>query len=283
MSKTPDIKTLLQTLKLFPGPEHQPFDWAGGPAAALLVHGFPGTTADMRAAGESLHRAGWTVRGLLLPGFGPDMANMLAYTEQDWLAAVTTALAELQQTHRPVLLIGHSMGAALAMQAAAVGRPDGLILLSPFWQLGEWWQRWLALALKPFFPYVYAFRYANLSDPVIRQEIISVMPDINLDDPATQQRLRSLPVPIAVFEQMMKTGQAAYRLAPQLTLPTLVVQGAQDDTVKVGRTRQLIKRLPGLRRYHEVNSGHILVRASDPAWPEVEREVLAFAADFWGK
>jgi esterase/lipase len=280
MSKNPDIKTLLQTLKLFPGHEHQPFHWDGGQPAALLVHGFPGTPVDMRALGESLHQVGWTVHGPLLPGFGPELVKMPDYTYRDWLAVVNTALTELQQTHRPVLLIGHSVGGALAIQAAAACRPTGLVLLAPFWQLGEWWQRWLALALKPVFPYVYAFKYANLSDPVIRQEIINVMPDINLDDPIVRQNLRRLPVPITIFEQLMRAGQAAYRLAPQLTLPTLVIQGTLDETVKVSHTRQLRRRLPGLRGYHEVKSGHNLERATDPAWSEVERLVLTFCRSF---
>jgi alpha-beta hydrolase superfamily lysophospholipase len=58
-----------QALLAFQGPEHLPFLWPGGQPAALLVHGFPGTPAEMRPLGEALHQAGWTAQGILLPGF----------------------------------------------------------------------------------------------------------------------------------------------------------------------------------------------------------------------
>ncbi len=58
-------------LALFQGEEHQPFHWVAGPPAALLVHGFPGTPAELRPLGQALYEAGWTVSAPLLPGFGP--------------------------------------------------------------------------------------------------------------------------------------------------------------------------------------------------------------------
>ena len=63
-------------IKPFQGDEHQPFHWNGGQPAALLVHGFPGTPAEMRPLGTALHQAGWTVYGPLLPGFGPDIVTL---------------------------------------------------------------------------------------------------------------------------------------------------------------------------------------------------------------
>ena len=267
----------LQQLKFFAGDEHQPFNWPGGQPAALLVHGFPGSPADMRALGESLHEAGWTVHGLLLPGLGPELASIINYTCADWLAAADAALAELQQTHRPVLLIGHSMGAGLSIKIATSRWPDGLVLLAPFWQLGTWWQRWLALAVKPFFPYVQPFKYINFSEPMIRREILDVMPNLNLDDPAVQQQIRRLPVPIKIFEQLMALGRAVRQSAGRAAAPTLVIQGTLDDTVKVTSTRYLLQKLAGPLRYVEVSTGHHLVRGEDPGWPVVEQEVLTFA------
>ena len=56
--------------KPFDGSEHRSFLWKGSDSAALLVHGFPGTPAEMRPLGTVLRNAGWTVRGLMLPGLG---------------------------------------------------------------------------------------------------------------------------------------------------------------------------------------------------------------------
>lgn len=55
----------LKISELFQEKEFEPFKWPGGEPAALLVHGFPGTPAELRSLGKSLHLSGWTVEGLL--------------------------------------------------------------------------------------------------------------------------------------------------------------------------------------------------------------------------
>ena len=58
------------------GPEHETFTLPGGRPAALLLHGFLGTPAEMRGLGEALHEQGWTVYAPLLPGFGSDIETL---------------------------------------------------------------------------------------------------------------------------------------------------------------------------------------------------------------
>ncbi|MBN1218259.1 MAG: alpha/beta hydrolase [Anaerolineae bacterium] len=69
-------------------------------------------------------------------------------------------------------------------------------------------------------------------------------------------------------------------MVAQVNVPTLVVQGTQDETVPAARTRRLLRRLPGPVRYHEVKTGHNLIRLEDPGWPYVEQTVLAFSRSF---
>ncbi len=45
-------------LELLQMPRHQPFLWPGSTAAALLIHGFPGTPAEMRPLAETLQPMG---------------------------------------------------------------------------------------------------------------------------------------------------------------------------------------------------------------------------------
>ena len=69
----------LRSLPLFTEDEHQPFRKSARGAmrgAALLVHGFPGTPADMRPLAASLAAAGWDVDAPLLPGFGPEIITL---------------------------------------------------------------------------------------------------------------------------------------------------------------------------------------------------------------
>ena len=128
--------------KPFDSIEDRSFRWQAGDHAALLLHGFPGTPAEMRPLGTVLRDAGWTVHGLMLPGLGADIAT-LETTERSGLvqARQINAMAELKRQHAVVLLIGYSMGGALALHTALEQRPTGLVLLAPFWSFGEGWLR----------------------------------------------------------------------------------------------------------------------------------------------
>lgn len=266
--------------QLFQGVEHQPFILKGGPAKVLLVHGFPGTPAEMRPLAESLHRAGWTVHGLLLPGHGAQIETLFDHGHTDWLAAVKTALVHLQQDPHPVLLVGYSLGAALALQAAAASRPTALVLLAPFWQLGTVWQRWLGLLLKPILRRVRPFQKADFASPQVRHGLGNLLPNVNLDDPQVQQTLRGLTIPTRIFAELYAAGRAAYHLAPHAVLPTLVVQGLRDEVVRPAQTRHLLQRLPGPLRYQETPSGHYLIRPDDTGWTHLEQAVLEFSRTF---
>jgi carboxylesterase len=274
----------------FQGDEHAPFTWAGGRPAALLVHGFLGSPADMRPLAESLHREGWTVQGLLLPGFGADVKTLPERQYEEWLTAVLDALGALQREHSPVLLIGHSMGAAVAIAAAAESAvvqrpPDGLVLLSPFVYL-----------LAPFLGGAYALlgwllprhvrllRRADFTHAGLRDSVASAWPDLDLDEVANRRDLRQMAVPLSFLEPLHKSGQEARRRAVELTgagtlagVPTLVMQGTHDHVAWPQHTRRLVnKRLPHAR-YIELDGDHWLIYRSRPTWPAVEQAVLGFA------
>jgi carboxylesterase len=266
--------------KPFQEPEHLPFTWNGGAGNALLVHGFPGTPNEMRPLAASLHRAGWTVHGLLLPGHGPQIDTLFERRWPEWVAAVEAALTDIPADGPPTLLVGYSFGAALALQTVIVRPPSALVLLAPFWQLGDAWQQWVGFLLKPFFRRIRPFKKADFSNPQVRHGVTNMLPGINLDDPDIQQTLRDLSIPTSLFEQLHTVGRNAYRLAPQVKLPTLIVQGIDDEVVPRQRTHRLLQRFPGPVRYEEVSSGHTMIYPHDPGWPRLEQAVLEFAGSF---
>jgi carboxylesterase len=267
------------SLLAFQGPEHLPFLWPGGAPAALLVHGFPGTPAEIRPLGEALHKAGWTVQGLLLPGFGPQIATLDERRAGDWAAAVEEALCALKRDHSPVLLVGYSMGAALAIGAAARAVPDGLVLLAPFWWTGSPLQRALGALLRPLLPRSFRpLRRADFANPQLRRFVANFFPQADLDNPQTQEDLRQIDVPLSIVNQVRITGRTAYDQAPGVETPLLIVQGKHDEIVRPQFTRRLMKRLPHSPRYLEVDADHDLVRPAHTDWPAIEQAVLDFAA-----
>ncbi|MCE7946411.1 MAG: alpha/beta fold hydrolase [Chloroflexi bacterium CFX4] len=272
---------MLPPITAFQGAEHAPFLMQGGKAAALMVHGFPGTPADIRPLADCLSALDWTVQGILLPGFGVEIETLPKRTHKEWSAAVREALQALQKDHAPVLLVGHSMGGALVMGVAAETPADGLILSAPFSKIENilWGMMPVFRAL---FPEVRPFRLIRLdfSKPEVREGIRNFMPDADLDDPQVQHAIRDLRLPITVFEQIRQVGQRAFNLAPQLKMPAFILQGTEDTLVKPHLTRQLVSRYGGAVRYLEVPAEHSLIDPRAAYWSQVENALREFVEQF---
>ena len=266
-------------LQAFQTDEHQPFLWPGGRQAALLVHGFPGTPAEMRTAGEVIHAGGWTVQGLLLPGFGVDFQTLPARRHIDWIEAIDHAVAVLRQEHDTVLLVGNSMGAALALRVAAHHAVDGLILFAPFWRVDSWLDKVYPLAERVL-PQVKPFRRADFADVRFRAGVLQFIPEADLDDPTVQAAIRELRLPVHVLGQVRRSGQLGYRFAAQVHAPVLIIQGSADPLVKPRVTKRLAARLPNLAGYVEVPGEHELIRGKSAAWPLVTAAMRAFLGRF---
>lgn len=266
------------SLQAFQGEEHQPFLWNGGAPAALLVHGFPGSPAELRPLADALYVQGWTVQGLLLPGFGPEFETLANRRSEEWFASVRDALRALKQEHETVVLIGLSMGGALALRVAAVEAPAALVLLAPFWTMDS--VLWRALPLiKTVFPTFPIFRLLKLdfSDPEVREGIRTFMPQADLDDPAVQDAIRNYRLPLKMFNEIRRTGLAAYESVKRVSVPTLIIQGLDDELVKPVYTRRLKAMLPGETRYLELPADHVLLNSEASAWGQIRQSILDFA------
>jgi len=287
----PRQEPALPALDIFSGPEHAAFRLDGRRSllrseasdnetpAALLVHGFGGAPAEMRALAEALHGEGWTAEALLLPGFGADIATLTERRHEEWLAAVEAAAARLaDEGHRPLLLVGYSMGGALALSLAGKIRPAGLIALAPFWWAEQPWTRVIEFFVRPFLPIGFRpLRKADFTNPQLRQGISKFMPGLDLDDPAAQAAMRDFRVPLGLIDQLRTLSRRLWAALPQVDMPVLVVQGTRDSVVRVGQTRKLLGRLPDGAQYVEVDSEHDLTLPENPAWPQVEAAVVGFA------
>ncbi len=266
--------------RFFQGPEHQPFHLAAAPdRAAVLVHGFPGTPAEMRAVGECLHAAGWTVQAVLLPGFGPEIPTLIDRRYSEWVGAVVEAVTALRRTHGRVLLVGYSFGGALAVEAAASAAPAGLVLLAPFTLAPPLWQRIALTVLAPLLPHAFRpYARADFDDPRFRHTMEKFMGGADLDDPALRQAVRGLAVPVTVMQEIGETRRAL-TYAQAVRAPVLVVQGEHDVVSRPALTDRLVARFSPPPREVRVPAGHELIEATAPAWPQVAAAIQAFAAE----
>jgi carboxylesterase len=250
----------VEDLKPYQSPEHQPFHLGEGPGGVLLIHGFPGTPAEVRGIGQALAEDGWHVRGPLLPGFGPDIVNLAEKRRVDWLQAVGAEWEALRADYYPCVLIGFSMGAALALRLAERLPPDSLVLIAPFWRLPGFLPR-LVPVLKLVMPVMQPFKNADFGDLEVRAGFERLLPGIDLNDPEAQAYIREeITLPLAVIDEVLRLGGEAYQTANSVSRPTLVIQGHDDQTVHPDLTRRLVRRMGGADVvYREIAGDHELI------------------------
>lgn len=278
---------------IYAAPEHQPFTLTpetpptGNRVAALLLHGFMGTPAELRPLGEALAEHGVTVHAPLLPGMCPDMAHLDQTTAADWQRAVTDAWRTARAGADQTILLGFSFEAALALSLSAADPPDRLVLLAPYVRLIDLPSWTIALGMpvlkrtvKTFSP----FARSNFADPEVRRVFHEMGPTLDVDDPAVQKTLRErATIPMSVVDQLRRATDAGRNAAHHVDTTTLIIQGMRDQTSTASRTRTLAGSLHGPLTLREIDAEHLLVEARQPWFPTVRDEVLHFLAPLIGE
>jgi alpha-beta hydrolase superfamily lysophospholipase len=108
---------------------------------ALLIHGLSDSPYSLREIGLRLHREGYTVVWLRVPGHGTCPCALANVEWPDWTAAVEVAARGLKQRlpeNRPLVIAGYSNGGALAVNYTLAAMVDttlpkieAILLFSP--------------------------------------------------------------------------------------------------------------------------------------------------------
>ncbi|NTV91921.1 MAG: alpha/beta fold hydrolase [Chlorobiaceae bacterium] len=104
------------------------------PFGILVFHGFTATIDSVSLLVDALNRTGLPVRAPLLAGHGSSSPEALrGITCTDWLTDAEKAFGQLSAVCEKIILVGHSMGALLALHLAAKyeGQVDSLVLAAP--------------------------------------------------------------------------------------------------------------------------------------------------------
>ncbi len=261
---------------------HQPFVWEGDKdICAVLVHGFPGTPSEMRPVAEVLHEQGWTVHGLLLPGFGIEINSLADKTYTDWLSAILNVINKYSQQYQHVILVGLSMGGALSIQASTSTHLSSLLLLAPFWKVEHiLWSMLPALRLiipnfKPF-----TLIKPDWQDTDFRNTLSEWLPDTDLDNPDVQAQITQFAIPTGMINQVRIAGNHARQSVPHIKVPTTVIQGRQDELVKPDLTQILVQQMSTDVNYIVVDGDHNLTDTQKPHWDKVKAHIQQYALQF---
>ncbi len=259
-------------------PEHQPFVFPGGSSSALLIHGFLGSPRELRPLAQELTEAGVTARGVLLPGFGEDIARLEQVRVADWLNAARAAWLETRRASHTTL-IGFSMGGAIALRLAAEAglAPDQLILLAPHWKFAD--RRSVVLPVAKYFIREFKpFGRIDFDSPDIRRMFAEMAPDADLDDPAVRHQLRdSATIPTHALDELRRIGVVAGMAASHTPAPATILQGLQDTTSLPAHSRALAARMDA--NLLEFPGDHLIVDPNKPSWRTVRDTVVRLASE----
>ena len=200
------------TLRAFP-------DASVARRAVLLLHGFNDTAQSMAYLGATLHARGWSVRAPLLPGHGRDLSTMANDSRAArWREAALAECDALRREYDSVMVVGQSMGGALAV-LLATERPElpAMVLLAPYvgmprnlqWKVAG---AWIALPVLPY--------------------LRSVGGETSIHDPAARaQSLGPGIVTARTLMELRRVAEDAETALPFVGVPTLYLQSREDNRI----------------------------------------------------
>jgi len=238
---------------------------------AFLVHGFTGTPAELRPLGNALFDLGCDAHAMLVRGMGSEIGTLNSMTARIWRESSVERWREHAAHYRRTILIGYSLGGAIALIQSADYPPDLLILLAPHLRLAD--RRGFLLPIaKHVVKELNSFAETDFSNAETRLWWSRTMPGLDLDDPAVQESIRnSTPMSMAMLDQMRRLSRDGERAARLVPSATVIIQGTRDTISLPRHTERMAKRLSKLAAYHAIDADHMLPFEAFPSWPDVRR------------
>jgi len=242
---------------------HEPAADTADRGSAILLHGFSGSPYDLQPLVGPLTEIGYRVVLPVLPeqsrktpawDRGEIGADALVRWVRDLIAE------ETERAGRPPVLVGFSMGGALAILAGEAGGIDRLVLLAPY----------LALAVAD---------EAATATAEVTQWAIPLVPktqrgQINDPDGYARYEPGSYVISMEDFLRLQRLAERARFAARNIAVPTLVVYAPEDSVASAEATRKVAGQMPDAALMPADASDHVLLFDYDA--PEIVRAVVAF-------
>ena len=248
-------------------PGGEPFLYRGDSTlGCLLLHGWTSAPQEMDDLGKHLARNGHTAMGLRLPGHATSPHDLNRMRWRDWLAAVDDGYSLLGNLCDQVVVMGLSLGGALALHLAASRPVAGVVAMAtPYEVPPQPTLRWLRYLVPPLRPIGSVLRF---------------VPKPRFNDYKDQQAYRDhVSYEVFPIRSVPEVGDLLKLLReqlPRLHAPVLLMHAVEDRGVSPDNARSLYARVGSSEKelvwIHD--SGHVIT--VEPA----RRRVYELATSF---
>jgi alpha-beta hydrolase superfamily lysophospholipase len=244
-------------------------------AVVVIVHGIQEHSGRYAQLAEDLNRHGYAVHAMDLRGHGRSEGRRLFVRSfEEYLDDVEILLqrAAAQQPGRPIFLLGHSMGGAIAALLCITRPPKirGLMLSAPAVQIGGKVfpvLRRLAAWISVIWP---TLRVVQLGGRFISRDPAVV--EAFLNDPLVYHGR----FPVRIGAEILRVATQIQTDAHRLTLPLLVQHGTGDFTTDPRGSRLLVARAGSTDKTLHLYTGLYHEIFSEPERDQVVSDLLVW-------
>ncbi|MCA9733840.1 MAG: alpha/beta fold hydrolase [Deferribacteres bacterium] len=182
----------------------------------LLLHGFTGSPNSMAWLAKEFEKHSYITSSPRLCGHGTKPTDMLNCTYANWLTDVEMAYTNLQKKCDSIILVGLSMGGALALCLAAKHKVDGVVTMAV--------------------PYCIRFRtrlFATLLYRLVKFQYKVNGPDINDKDALKWMNSYNY-YPTRASLEVFKVLKKMRVNIKYISSPVMVLHGSKDHVVEPG-------------------------------------------------
>jgi len=190
----------------------------------LFIHGYNDSPFQMKPLADALYRSGHSVYGILLPGHGTKIEDMVHVRYHHWYEHVENTLQMILKKKKKIFLVGQSLGASLSLHLAG-NNPDlplqGIIAVSSPLHMTDFINGKLIIH-KPYLLYAGLIRiFSKITSVPDRTTHQDICPYVGYGKNYAMANLHSF----------IKALPAIRKAIPEVKVPLLSIMSTNDKTV----------------------------------------------------
>jgi len=182
----------------------------------MLIHGFGGSTFDVKPLTDVFDTLGVNYFALMLEGHGTNPEDLKNVKHETWIGESFSKFDSLSLKYEHVSLVGFSMGGAISIILASRREVHKLTVLSPYFEV---YKKWYYFGK----PEIWARRFSNVFHYIKKLKIGQI------NDPEGLERYDAYrKVPLQAVAELSKVGKIALTRVTDVTCPILWIHSKKD-------------------------------------------------------